>query len=374
MATGGPEGLLEHDERPHALIVDQGVPTPDRDAGSVRMLHVVHQLLDLGCRVTFMADAAVAEDRYRHALRDLGVDVLDRDANLGAYLTAAGGRTRLAILSRPQVASRYLHVVREYAPAARVAYDTVDLHYVRERRRAQVEGNANLAVSDGLRELELALARACDVTLVVSEDERQTLLAEVPGLEVAILPSVNEPWAEVPPRAGRSGVLFVGGFAHHPNRGAALDLAEQVMPAVWDELGDVTLTIVGSNPPPELQALAGDRVEVRGWVPDLRPLLAGSVAMAAPLGYGAGVKGKVVESMAAGLPVVTTAVGAEGLAVEHGRDLLIGEDSAEIARQIIELHRDAAFWARLSDNGRDVVTRTCSPAAQRPVLESLLAL
>jgi GT2 family glycosyltransferase/glycosyltransferase involved in cell wall biosynthesis len=358
---------------PHVLIVDHRVPMPDYDAGSLRMLHIVRQLVAIGCRVTFMPDSAVADARYEHALEDLGVEVLDHDSDVAAYLAAAGDRTRLAILSRPYVASRYLHVVREHAPAARIAYDTVDLHYVRERRRAEVEGNANLAKSAGLRELELALARASDVTLVVSEDERQTLLAEEPSLEIAVLPSVNEPWSQVPPRTGRSGVLFVGGFGHDPNVGAALELAGSVMPAVWTELEDATLTVVGSNPPPELRALTGDRIDVRGWVDDLAPLLGGSVTMAAPLLYGAGVKGKITESLSAGLPVVTTAVGAEGLDVVPGRDILIGEGPEELARQIVELHRDPKLWGRLSANGRQVVTKTCSPEVQRPVLERLLA-
>jgi len=355
------------------LIVDHSVPMPDRDAGSLRMWHVVDMLAELGCRITFMPDGPVADDRYRRSLQDVGVEVLEPGSDPAAYLAAAGGRTRLAILSRPYVASRYLHMVREHAPGARVAYDTVDLHYVRERRRAEVEGNADRAKAAGLRELELALARACDVTLTVSEAERQTLLGEEPGLHVAILPNVNEPWSEVPPRGERSGVLFVGGFAHGPNAGAALELASQVMPAVWAEIEDVRLTVVGADPPPELAALAADRIDVRGWVPDLDPLLGRSVAMVAPLRYGAGVKGKIAVSMSAGLPVITTGVGAEGLAVEHGRDILVGDTAEELARLIVELHRDAELWSRISSAGRDVVVRTASPAAMRPVLKRLLA-
>ncbi|HYI80927.1 MAG TPA: glycosyltransferase [Thermoleophilaceae bacterium] len=361
------------DHGPHVLIVDHSVPTPDRDAGSLRMSHVLDTLAELGCRVTFLPDGPVADDRYRRSLQDASVEVLEPGSELAAYLAAAGGRTRLAILSRPYVASRYLHIVREHAPGARVAYDTVDLHYVREHRRAEVEGNPNRAKAAGLRELELALARACDVTLTVSEAERQTLLAEEPGLDVAILPNVHEPWSEVPPRGERSGVLFVGGFAHGPNVGAALELAREVMPAVWAEIEDVRLTVVGADPPPELAALADDRIDVRGWVPDLAPLLGGSVAMAVPLRYGAGVKGKVTQSMSAGLPVVTTVVGAEGLAVEHGREILVGDTAGELARLIVELYRDADLWSRISVAGREEVARTASPAALRPVLERLLA-
>jgi glycosyltransferase involved in cell wall biosynthesis len=358
---------------PHVLIVDHDVPASDRDAGSLRMACIVDELAELGCRVTFMPDRRDADERYRRSLQDRGVEVLEPGSDLGAYLVAAGDRTRLAVLSRPHVASRYLHLVHEHAPSARVAYDTVDLHHVREQRRAEFEGRVDRRKAAGLRELELALARACDVTLVVSETERRTLLAEEPELDAEILSIGNEPWSEVPPRDGRSGVLFVGGFAHDPNRDAAFELAREVMPAVWQEIGDVRLTIVGADPPPDLQALAADRIDVRGWVPDLHPLLGESLLTAAPLRYGAGVKGKITESMAAGLPVVTTAIGAEGLAAEHGRDIQIGDTAADLARLIVELHRDSRLWSRLSRNGREVIARTASPAAMRPVLERLLA-
>lgn len=357
---------------PHVLIVDHRIPMPDHDAGSLRMFHIVDQLVDLGCRVTFMPDAGALDDRYGQVLRDMGVEVLDPHSNLAAYLEAADGSTQLAILSRPYVASRYLHTLREHAPAARVAYDTVDLHYVRERRRAEVNGSDDLAKSAGLRELELALARACDVTFVVSAAEREQLLEEEPGLDIEVLPLANERWADVPPRGDRAGVLFVGGFEHHPNVDAAVELAERVMPLVRAEIPGASLTVVGSNPPPEVSALDCDAVDVRGWVDDLRPLLGESVALAAPLRFGAGVKGKVTESLSAGLPVVTTPLGAEGIDVEHGRDILVGDEPAELARLIVDLHRDAELWSRLSANGQEVVARTCSPEAQRRVLERLV--
>ena len=108
-------------------------------------------------------------------------------------------------------------------------------------------------------------------------------------------------------------MLFVGGFEHPPNVDAALALVNDVMPLVWERLGDVPVTIAGSKPTPEVEALAGPNVEITGWVEDLQPLIDGARAMAAPLRYGAGMKGKVTQSLGAGLPVVTTPTGAEGL-------------------------------------------------------------
>jgi glycosyltransferase involved in cell wall biosynthesis len=117
--------------------------------------------------------------------------------------------------------------------------------------------------------------------------------------------------------------------------------------------------------------LASTRVKVAGWVPDLAPLLRESLAMVAPLRYGAGVKGKVTESMGAGLPVVTTTVGVEGLDVEDGHNVIVADEPEAIARRIVELHRDAELWARLSREGQQVVAAAAAPDVQRRVLERL---
>jgi glycosyltransferase involved in cell wall biosynthesis len=94
--------------------------------------------------------------------------------------------------------------------------------------------------------------------------------------------------------------------------------------------------------------------------------------MAAPLSYGAGMKGKVTQSLAAGLPVITTTVGAEGLDVQHGRELLIADDPDEFARAVVQVCRDPALWRRLSANGQALVERVCSPEVQLGALRRLL--
>jgi glycosyltransferase involved in cell wall biosynthesis len=132
--------------------------------------------------------------------------------------------------------------------------------------------------------------------------------------------------------------------------------------------------IAGSKPTPEVQALAGPNVEVTGWVDDLQPLIDGARLMAAPLRYGAGMKGKVTQSLGAGLPVVTTPTGAEGLGVEDGRELLIAEDPAALADRIVRLLRDDELWRLLSERGQDVVRRAASVELMRERLVELLAL
>jgi O-antigen biosynthesis protein len=358
---------------PHVLIIDHRVPTPDRDSGSLRMHHVLEGLVGMGCRVTFLPDNLEPLEPYTSNLQGMGVEVLTGRVNVPERIAALGSVLRLAILSRPYVAPRYLHLVREYAPGARVAYDTVDLHFLREERRMAFDERADTRIADGFRGLELALARAADVTLVVTEEERELLERLEPGLAVAVVPNANEIARDVPGPEERAGLLFVGGFEHAPNVDAALHLAHAVMPRIWRDLPDATLTIVGGKAPPEVQALASPGIDVAGWVPDIGPLLRESHVMVAPLRYGAGMKGKVTQSLAAGLPVVTSRVGAEGLDAEDGRELLLADDTKQFADRVVQLHCDDELWCTLSANGQALVERLCSPSVQLRALERLLA-
>ena len=316
---------------PRVLVVDHRVPTPDRDSGSLRMWHLLENLVDLGCRVTFMPDNFDPLQPYTRRLQSLGIEVIYGSVDVIVRIADLGPRLRLAILSRAYVAPRYLHLVREYAPNARVAFDTVDLHFLREQRRAQGEAHRNPAIAAGFRELELALARASDVTLVVSEEEREHLTAAAPEVESEVVANANEIAPDVPGPATRSGLLFVGGFEHVPNVDAALHLARTVMPLVWQRVEDATLTIVGAEPPAEVMGLDSPNIKIAGWVQDLGPLLRESRAMVAPLRYGAGMKGKVTQSLAAGLPVVSSSIGVEGLQAVEGEDVLIADDPEEFA-------------------------------------------
>lgn len=361
---------------PNVLVVDHRVPTLDRDSGSLRMHQLLEQLLDMGCRVTLVPDDFNPMQPYTRDLQAAGVEVLYGPVDLGSHLVDLAPTLRLAILSRPYIAAQHVHVLREHAPAATIAYDTVDLHFVREQRRAALGEQAAHAKAASMKEIELALVRATDATLVVTEEERAQILELVADARVLVVPNANEvaPDEATPGHAGRSGLLFVGGFQHTPNVDAARHLVEDVMPLVWRELPDVRVTIVGPDAPESVVRLASQRVDVAGWVPDLTPLLRESLVMVAPLRYGAGMKGKVTQSMAAGLPVVTTPTGAEGLDAVEGRDVLVGNGPEELARAIVELTGDAGLWHELSANGKALVERVCSPAVMRSRLDELLAL
>src|SRR5262249_2269442 len=151
---------------------------------------------DLGCRVSFMPSDLTPIEPYTRGLQRMGVEVLYGKLDVNAELATIGPSLRLAILSRPHPAGRWLDVVREFAPTALVGYDTVDLHWLREARRSAAE-QAPLAAeatpngcpdldqigpkAQALRQLELAMIRASDKTLVVSDSERVQVEQDVPG-------------------------------------------------------------------------------------------------------------------------------------------------------------------------------------------------
>ena len=366
---------------PHVLVIDHRVPRWDRDSGSLRMRGMLEALVELGCRVTLLPDDGVAWQPYTEELLALGVEVLcGEPSDARGELSELGPGIALAILSRPHAASRWLDAVRACAPSARVVYDTVDLHWLRlarrdARERSALAGSLELGPQAvALREIELALIRATDVTMVVSEEERAHVQADVPGAETLVLPNTHELRVRVPPAQTRTGVLFVGGFEHGPNVDGALILVRDVMPLVWRELGDVLVTIVGDSVPPEVQSLASPLVDVAGWVADLDPLIDSARALVAPLVYGAGVKGKVTQSLAAGLPVVTTPIGAEGLDAVDGEHLLIGEDAQAIAGHTIRVLRDPSLWTRLSRSGQELAAARCSPSVARERIGGLVRL
>jgi O-antigen biosynthesis protein len=381
-AVTGVRAAADRHRGEHVLVVDHRVPMWDRDSGSLRMLRMMEALIALGTRVSFMPDNLAQIQPYTRDLQRMGIEVLYGQFDVNTELAAIGPTLTTAILCRPHATSHWLDAVREFAPAATVAYDTVDLHWLREARKTtSLEVTNPLAGSNGglapdelspkaraLRELELAMIRATDLTLVVSDRERSQVERDVPGARVLVVPNVHDIEPVVSPPEHRSGILFVGGFEHPPNVDAAVRLVNEVMPPVWSDLGNVRVTIVGSNPPPEVQALASPLVEITGWVEDLQPLLNQSRVMVAPLRYGAGLKGKVTQSLAVGLPVVTTPIGAEGLGTAAGDDvasrdagyLLIGDDATSMASETVRVYRDHELWWRLSRAGQEVIAARCS--------------
>jgi GT2 family glycosyltransferase len=355
------------------LVIDHQLPMPDHDSGSCRMTELVKLLCDLGFGVTFVPQNSVIIPRYRDALTAMGVEVLGGPLDMDRYLKEVGPALRFVIVSRPTVAWANLPMLRSLVPQATLIYDTVDLHFLREQRRSVVEPGSEAAKSaEYHHSMEIALAELYDATWVVSDVEAETLRAEKPDLRVWVVPNIHPDEPPGPPFGLRRGLVFVGSYPHLPNRDAAHFLVEEVLPLVHHRLPDVQLHLVGSFPTDDVLALASERVKVLGWVGDLSEVYRRARLCVAPLRYGAGMKGKLGQSLAHGLPVVTTSLGAEGMHLTDGYDVLLAEDAQGLADAVVAAYLDESLWEKLAHNGRETISQRYSPeAARRRLLETL---
>jgi O-antigen biosynthesis protein len=291
------------------------------------------------------------------------------------HLAEHGREYRLVVMSPYPIAHSYLRAVRTHAPEAVAVYNAIDLGHVQHYRRARVSGK----VPDLKRALEAKtqetwLAEHADATLVCSEDERETLLALCPRADVRVVAHVAAPRDGTPPFDARAGLLFLGSFMHLANVDAMRSFVGKILTLIQRTLPAVTLTIVGADPRGDARSLAGSGVVAAGWVPDLAPCFDAARVFVAPLRYGAGIKIKVLDTLANGVPVVLTPLAAEGLHLTNGVEALIAEGAEEFARAVVRLHGDAALWQRLADGGRELLRRRFSSASMDEVMRGILEL
>ncbi|AOI47634.1 hypothetical protein WI23_04395 [Burkholderia oklahomensis C6786] len=368
---------IQRSSTPHILIIDALTPDASRDSGSLRMINIMRLLNEMGWRISFMASNRLASPVEIAALGRIGVHVLCKPwmASLTRWLKREGDQLAAVMLCRHYVATPNLKLIKQLAPQARILFDTVDLHFLREQRAAALTDNQALARKANMsRRHELALIRACDVSFVVSPIERDLLAREVPDATVELLSNIHE----VPGRrAGffaRQGLVFVGGFSHSPNEDAVRWLIGEIFPHIHAERPDILLHIIGDIPKATQSELAGSGIHIHGRVADLAPWMDGCRVALAPLRYGAGVKGKVNMAMSYGLPVVATRMAAEGMQLHDGDDVLLSDDAEGFAAAVLRVYEDELLWNRLSDHGVENVRKYFSLEAARSVLRRALPL
>jgi GT2 family glycosyltransferase len=340
--------------RPVVLVIDHRVPEPDRDAGSRTMLAFVQALLQAGAVVKFWSDCPAPRPSYEAALQALGVEVHRGSVRLfGGWIKVNGPAVNHVLLSRPDVAARYLPLLRRRS-RARVAVYGHDLHHDRMRQRALLERDPSLArAAQRMLRRERRVWRGADIVLYPSQAEVDQVVALQPGVVARAVQPYG--FADfVPPRrpARRQVLLLVAGFAHPPNEDAACWLARDIMPLVRLQAPLARLVIVGSAPTARVRALADLGVTVVANVGDaeLREWYAMARVAVVPLRHGAGVKRKVVEALREGLPLVTTPVGAQGLPSLSAVAAVCGT-AETIAAALVALLEDDLLWADRSTAG-----------------------
>ena len=371
LASHRVNGMLPRLERDRGaarrvLLVEACVLTPDQDSGSVRAWRMIRVMQSMGCKVTFVADNLQHLEPYVSDLQREGVEVLygPQVPSVEGFIEAHGREYEVIVLARYYVASRYIDLVRKCAPGALLVLDTLDLHYLRTRRLAELEGSRSIAQSArSIQEMEIDCIRRVDATWVVSPVEQEVLAREVPQANVMVLTNIHYAVEKAPAFGSRANIMFVGGYRHPPNVDAALFYCREVAPILRERLPGVTTYLIGSNAPSTITKLAGDGIEVVGYVAQIEEWIDKCRLSVSPLRYGAGVKGKINHSMSRGLPVVATTPSVEGMHLVPGEEILVADEPAAFADAIVRLYTDETLWSRLSLAGIANVRRHFSPEA-----------
>ncbi len=262
--------------------------------------------------------------------------------------------------------------VYEYAPALGdlpaiiTPYESYALYLRRNLAHASSNGLGTATPQQRLtRELRYQIARGFErfmftpyhAAVVVSDVDRAELLTINPSLDVRVIANGVDLSLFRHDNTARQPhtLIFTGNYEYAPNVDAAQRLIHNIFPRVRAHFPNAHLWIVGNAPPPELQALESSHIQVTGRVPAIVPYLAQASVFVSPLRMGAGIKNKILEALAMGLPVVATSISVDGIAVQDGHSALIADTDDALAQAVIRVLSDADLQARLSDNGRALI-------------------
>lgn len=349
-------------QKPIVLMADEHFPRPDRDSGSLDQLSFVGIFQSLGFEVHFVAINELKPEFLSNpgshcpAMMSSGVRcVTERDfRSLDEYLCRLGGRIALAFLSRHSVASVFLDPVREFLPGAKIIFNAVDLHFLRQEREASLTGNPQaLVLAKASKEKELASIEQADAAVVVSTYEREVLRDIGVRKNVHVIPLIREFSAgQLPGFASRRNIAFVGGYAHTPNVDAVEWFLSQVWPQLHARCSGMKFLVAGSQMPPSLSSRSDEGVEFVGYVRDLGAFLGSIRLTVAPLRYGAGAKGKLVSSLGHGVPCIASPIAAEGMGLEEGCEIAVARTPEEFVDLVGALYDDETQWSERARAGR----------------------
>ena len=363
--------------RPHILIVDHYLPQWDQDAGSRTMLHFIRAFVDRDFQVTIWPDNLNEDREYAVQLQRMGVEVIygrQYVNRFDAWMVENGRYLDYVLLSRPHIAERYIDTVRQYK--AKLIYYGHDLHCMRARSTYEVSGDpSDLSEAETWEYRELAVAKRSDVVMYPGIEEVAFIAARVPTKVSVIRPPITifdedefteasgaiNLGREIDPYA----LMFVGGFAHTPNGDGVDWFLNEVWPLLLAHDKRFTLRIAGSRMPDALQARRELGVTMLGRVSEeeLKHLYATSSVAIVPLRFGGGIKGKVIEAFAKGVPVVMTEIGAQGIVDAETLGFVSPSDGQRFAEAVIQAAEDREEALRRAGQGLDFLRRQYSQKA-----------
>ncbi|MDD3253993.1 MAG: glycosyltransferase [Lachnospiraceae bacterium] len=351
------------------LVVDHYVPTYDRDAGSKTTYQYLKMFLQKGYVVKFLGDNFMHEEPYSTELQQIGIEILygpEYQVGIWDWLRDHGDDIAVAYLNRPHIASKYIDYILDNTDI-KVIYYGHDLHFLRESREYQITGDLKIKEdAEYWKSIELTLMSKAAVSYYPSYIERDAIHEIDDTIPVKDITAYVFDIFKTDIQADfakREGLLFVGGFAHPPNVDAVLWFAKDIYPRIRQQMEAAgqkapDFYVVGSKVTEEIRALEqpGNGIIIKGFVSEeeLTELYASCKLVVVPLRYGAGVKGKVVEAIYNGAPIVTTSIGAEG--IPQVEDVLLVEDEPDaFADATARLYQDDAACRELCEKTQSYI-------------------
>ncbi len=341
------------------LFIDYSTPRPDQDAGSYAALQEIRLVQSLGYKVSFVGTNMAHLGRYTEDLQKLGVEMIYAPfyMTMQDFLSRRLAEFDAVYITRFYVARDVLSQIRALAPKAKILFNNADLHFLREIRAAHANSDEKrLQDARHTREQELGVINQVDVVLSYSESEHSVIEAYSEGkAKIMRTPWVVDIPTQVPPLAARNGLSFLGSFLHNPNGEAVLWFVREIMPRLATHDPDLVLSIYGSRMTSEIRSLASNTVKAVGFVQNMADAFDTHRIFVAPLISGAGIKGKVLEALARGIPCVLSPIAAEGIGLRDGQDCMIARTPDDWIDAVRCLNTDDMLWQKISDAARAYV-------------------
>jgi len=347
------------------LVIDHYVPTFDKDAGSKTMYQYIKLFCMLGYNIKFIGDNFQKIEPYTTIMQQMGVEVLYGSYfhhNWIDWLKANGAYIDFVLLSRPHIFEKYINPVRSYTKA-KVIYYGHDLHFLRIKREYGLTKKKNLLKkSKKWENIEMNIMKKTDVSLYPSQREIDTIREKKINCDIRVLPPYMYDEKKYPynPKE-RKNLFFIGGFNHTPNVDAMTWFCNKIFPKIRFKNPDIQLLVAGSHPSQKIFDLASESVIIKGFVTEeeLGDLYESVRLTVAPLRYGAGIKGKIIESLYRGVPVITTSCGAEGITDAQGA-LAVVDEAEDMVSTILTLYDDYEQLKGMSEKGKQLVGKNFS--------------
>ncbi|WP_456438383.1 glycosyltransferase [Psychroserpens sp.] len=352
----------------NVLLIDEIIPEFNKDSGSRRLSEIIKLLLKNDVGVFLLADKKLYRynSDYINFYKKLGVIVYEPKIYKGKLLTKEdfikliSPQLNYAWLHRPKVFKRFSNFIKSSNSKTQVIYDMCDFHYVRLLREYEQNKNEETKI-EAERNLisEIESCKAADIIFAITDEDKQKVLEHYDNKDkIKVISNVHQPnekSSSFNEFSKRSNILFIGNFRHKPNIDAVIYLHEKIMPIIWKSHPEIIVDVVGSYPTDNVKTLHSDNFKIHGFVDDVSSYFNSSRIFFAPLRYGAGIKGKIGQSLEYNLPLVTTDVGAEGFDFGNYSEVLIANNAQELAEKVITLYFDQSLWNSVSDYSKTIL-------------------